>query len=119
VITEEDLFKADEQLTKEILWYAGYTALTVVIFLVIVACFASDPRACIVAFGTGSPCCLLCPCIKSLYKYTDPAKLIQASINTYVPGILVEDDGSMQMYEPSAEETDLLFELINEFMTIS
>lgn len=119
VITNDDLYKADEHMTKEILWYAGYTALTVAIFLILVACFASDPRAFIIAFGTGSPCCLLSPCVKNLYKYTDPAKLIQMSINTYVPGLLVEDDGSMQMYEPSGEEIDLLYELINELIEVS
>ncbi|XP_059175277.1 uncharacterized protein LOC131955256 [Physella acuta] len=119
VITDEDLYKADEILTKEILWYAGYTLLSVVVFLVLVACLALDPRAFIIAFGTGSPCCLLCPCIKSLYKYTDPAKLIQASANKYVPGILIEDDGTIKQYDPSPDEMEALFELVNEFMTIS
>jgi hypothetical protein len=36
-----------------------------------------------------------------------------------VPGILAEDDGSIQMYEPGPEEIDLLYELINEFMTVT
>ncbi|XP_005095064.1 uncharacterized protein LOC101854629 [Aplysia californica] len=119
VITEDDRHKADEEMVRELLHYAGYTLLGVLLFLIIIGCFASDPRACVVAFGTGSPCCLLCPCIKSLYKYTNPSKLIQDSANTYVPGVLIEDDGTVTAYEPSPEETQTLYELINEFMSIS
>uniref|UniRef100_A0A2C9LCL6 Uncharacterized protein n=1 Tax=Biomphalaria glabrata TaxID=6526 RepID=A0A2C9LCL6_BIOGL len=116
VITDDDLYKADEHLTQEILCYAGYTFLAVLFFIFLIACFVFDPRAFVIAFGTGSPCCLLSPCITSLYKYTDPSQLIQASSNKYVPGIIVEDDGSLKSYEPSPEELEYLFELINEFM---
>ncbi|GFS04410.1 hypothetical protein ElyMa_006494400 [Elysia marginata] len=77
VITEEDLNLADQELNRELLRYAGWTLLSVLFFLVLVYCAVSDPRAFVIAFATGMPCCLMCPCIKSLYKYTNPYEMIK------------------------------------------
>ncbi|GFO20815.1 hypothetical protein PoB_004732000 [Plakobranchus ocellatus] len=118
VITEEDLLLADQELNRELLRYAGWTLFSVVLFLILVYCAVTDPRAFIVAFGTGMPCCLMFPCIKSLYKFTNPYKIIQASVNKYVPGILQNDDGTLKTYEPSDEEIASLYELINEVVSL-
>ncbi|RUS75903.1 hypothetical protein EGW08_016336 [Elysia chlorotica] len=116
VINEEDLLKADQELNRELLRFAGWTLLSVVFFLILVYCAVSDPRAFVVAFATGMPCCLLCPCVKNLYKYTNPYKVIQDSVNTLVPGVLQNDDGTLKTYEPSDEEISSLYELVNELM---
>ena len=51
--------------------------------------------------------------------YTVPFYLIylyQEGVNTYVPGILQNDDGTLKTYEPSDEEIASLYELINELV---
>ena len=84
MISDDDLAKADAQAGMELLHYAGWTCLSVLLFLVLLACFASDPKACIMAFGTGSPCCLLCPCYRKLIRFTDPSKLISVRVQLTV-----------------------------------
>lgn len=64
VITEEERSAADQAILKETLTYAGYTLLVALAFIVVTICFVTDPRTCIIAFGSGSPCCLLCPCYR-------------------------------------------------------
>ena len=79
VITEEDRHKADQQMYQEVLHYAGYTALIVLVVLLTVLCAATDPRSFVIAFGTGSPCCLLSPCVRRLYRYTNTKQILQVS----------------------------------------
>ncbi|XP_076445729.1 uncharacterized protein LOC143283399 [Babylonia areolata] len=118
VITDEDREKAEQAVLKELLTYAGYTLLAVGASIFTVVCFLLDPRACLVAFSTGSPCCLIFPCYRNLMQYTDPAKLIRANVNVYVPGIYVEEGGRLREYPPTPEEMDCLYDLVSEFMTV-
>ena len=96
--------------------YLGTTMLTTAGFIFIAVCFARDPMACIFAFGTGCPCCIICcPCIRKFTdKYLDPKKLVQDSMNKYMPGAIVNDDGTMDYYEPTFEEIEILMEIIEE-----
>ena len=119
MISDEDRKAANQALMKELLTYAGYTLLVVAGSIFTIVCFLIDPRACIVAFSTGSPCCLICPCYRNLMQYTDPAKLIRANVNIYVPGIYIEEGGKLKQYPPSPEEMDCLYDLVSEFMSIS
>ena len=118
VITDEDRAKAKQALLKELLIYAGYTLLVVAGSIFTVVCFLLDPRACLVAFASGSPCCLICPCYRDLMQYTEPAKLIRANVNIYVPGIYIEEGGKLKEYPPTPEEMDCLYDLVSEFMSI-
>ena len=119
MITDEDRKAANQAIMWELLTYAGYTLLAVVFSIFTIVCFLVDPRACLVAFSTGSPCCLLCPCYHDLMQYTDPAKLIRANVNIYVPGVYIEEGGKMKQYPPTAEEMDCLHDLVSEFMSVS
>lgn len=69
---------------------------------------------------TRNPWVVLCfrRLLQNLMKYTDPAKLVKANVNLYVPGIYIEKGGRLRQYPPSPEELECLYDLVSEFMTI-
>ena len=118
MITDEDREMADQALMRELLTFAGFTLLGVAGSIFTVVCFLMDPRACLVAFATGSPCCLLSPCYRELIQFAEPTRIIKENINIYVPGIYVEPGGKLKEYLPTFEEMDCLYDLVSEFMTL-
>ena len=49
----------------------------------------------------------------------DPKRLVRDSMNKYMPGVIVKEDGSMDYYEPTSEEIEILHELISEISGVS
>lgn len=117
-ITDEDLQAGNLKRYREIAEFIGFTLLSSAGFIVIGLCFARDPVGFIFAFGTGCPCCIvLCPCIRRFTdKYLNIDKLVQGAMNTYMPGIVMKQDGSLDFYEPTMEEITILMEIIDELM---
>jgi len=117
-VTDEDLKKASYSKYKDIAKFVGVTLLSVVGFTFLAICFIRDPVAFIFAFGTGCPCCLICcPCVRAFTdKYLDTKNLVKDSMNKYMPGVIMKDDGSLDFYEPTSEEIALLHELMDECM---
>ena len=70
------------------------------------------------AFGTGCPCCIICcPCIRKFTdKYLNVKKIIKDSMNRYMPGMIIKDDGTFETYEPSGEELAIMEEILDEIM---
>ncbi|KAH3697925.1 hypothetical protein DPMN_085437 [Dreissena polymorpha] len=117
-VSDDDLRKTNLMQYKHILKYVGMTLLSVVGFVFIGACFIRDPIACIFAFGTGCPCCIICcPCIRSFTdKYLNVKRLVRDSMNRYMPGVIVKDDGTLDYYEPTTEELEIMMEIMEEIM---
>ncbi|XP_045184025.2 uncharacterized protein LOC123542303 [Mercenaria mercenaria] len=115
-VSDEELQKAQRHKYKQIAIYAGWTLLSVFFFVFVGICFLRDPVACIFAFGTGCPCCLICcPCVRAFTdKYLDTKKIMREQMNKYMPGVIVNDDGTLERYEPTPDELDTLAELIDE-----
>lgn len=115
-VTDEDLKKAKLNTYTEVAKYVGMTALSVLVFVTIGICFLRDPVGCIFAFGTGCPCCLLCcPCVRAFTdKYLNMKRIVREQMNKYMPGVIVNDDGTLDFYDPTPDELDLLLEIIDE-----
>lgn len=47
-------------------------------------------------------------------KYTNVKQLVKDSMNRYMPGVIVKDDGTLDYYEPTTEEIEILMEIIEE-----
>ncbi|XP_067653149.1 uncharacterized protein [Haliotis asinina] len=119
VINREEILRAKHLYMKNILMYVGITLGAVFLFVVIAFCFLVNPKQCIIAFGTGSPCCLIIsPCIlKCVEKFLDPGKIVQGQMNRYVPGMVIDEKGKVaETYEPTPEELQALQELVEEVM---
>ena len=115
-VTDEDIAAGRSRGLTETAEYLGITLLSVAGFIFVGICFIRDPVACVFAFGTGCPCCLICcPCIRAFTdKYLDTKKLVRDSMNKYMPGVIVKEDGSMDFYEATSEEIEILHEIIEE-----
>ncbi|OWF51470.1 uncharacterized protein LOC110449110 isoform X2 [Mizuhopecten yessoensis] len=120
VISEADRDNARDAQTKTILIFTGSVLLTVLMFSGITFCFLRDPKACIVAFGTGCPCLLVViPCVmKCLDKYLNPAKIVKENLNRYMPGVIIHEDGTIEKYDASPEEIECITEIVQEVMGI-
>ncbi|XP_069102269.1 uncharacterized protein [Argopecten irradians] len=118
VITDADRASGKNAQVKNILIFTGSTLLTVLMFTAIAFCFLRDPKSCIVAFGTGCPCLLVVfPCImKCLDKYLNPGRMVKENINTYLPGVIINEDGTVEKYDASPEEIECMTEIIGEIM---
>ncbi|XP_046329917.2 uncharacterized protein LOC124113559 isoform X1 [Haliotis rufescens] len=119
VINQEEILRAKHLYMKNILTYVGITLGAVFLFVIIAFCFLVNPKQCIIAFGTGSPCCLIIsPCIlKCVEKFLDPGKIVQGQMNRYVPGVVIDETGKVaETYEPTPEELQALQELVEEVM---
>lgn len=94
--------------------YAGLTLVSVVCISVIALCFLKDPKSCLMAFGSGCPCCFFCcPClVRFAEKYLNPERIVKDNMNKYIPGVIVHDDGKIEHYEPSAKEIERMGEVI-------
>ncbi|XP_033725482.1 uncharacterized protein LOC117315409 [Pecten maximus] len=118
VITESDRDNARNAQLKTILIFTGSTLLTVLMFSGIMFCFLRDPKACIVAFGTGCPCLLVVfPCVmKCLDRYLNPARMVKENLNRYLPGVIIHEDGTLEKYNTTPEEIECMKEIISEVM---
>ncbi|XP_060558059.1 uncharacterized protein LOC132718383 [Ruditapes philippinarum] len=116
-VSDDEIRRAQLNTYKQAAEYAGWTLLSVAFFVFVGICFLRDPVACIFAFGTGCPCCLICcPCIRAFTdKYLDSKKIVREQTNKYMPGIIVNDDGTIDHYDPTPDELDALVELMSEF----
>lgn len=115
-VTDDEVQQGKYRKYIKIAEYVGFTLLSVLGFVLIGYCFLRDPVACIFAFGTGCPCCLICcPCFRAFTdKYLDVKRLVKDSMNKYMPGVIVKEDGTLDYYEPTAEEVEILHEILEE-----
>ncbi|KAK3580134.1 hypothetical protein CHS0354_034075 [Potamilus streckersoni] len=117
-VTDEDYGRIQSQQYLQILKYVGITIGCVAGVSFLAYCFIRDPMAFIFSFGSCCPCCILCcPCIKKFVdKYMNPDKIVRDSMNKYMPGIIVREDGTIDTYPITAEETECLHAVIEEIM---
>ncbi|XP_052777724.1 uncharacterized protein LOC128215032 [Mya arenaria] len=117
-VTDAELKQASYWKYRDIAKYAGTTLLSVACFAFLGICFIRDPVAFVFAFGTGCPCCLICcPCVRAFTdKFLNVKGLVKDSMNKYMPGVIVKEDGSLDHYEPTPEEVEILHELMEEIM---
>ncbi|XP_050397090.2 uncharacterized protein LOC126815473 isoform X2 [Patella vulgata] len=115
IISEEDILRGRKQRVKSILKYLGLTLLAVLGFSVVAFCFLTDPKSCIIAFGTGSPCCLIiCPCILHFVKrFLTPGAMIRDNTNKFIPGMMVHPDGRLETYDPTPEEIEAIMDIVD------
>ena len=117
-VTDVDLQRAKYGEVTRTAKYVGMTLLSVTCFVFIGYYFIRDPVAFVFAFGTGCPCCIICcPCIRKFTdKYLNVKKIIRDSMNRYMPGMIINDDGSFETYEPTGEELAIMEEILDEIM---
>ncbi|KAK6184847.1 hypothetical protein SNE40_007218 [Patella caerulea] len=115
IISEEDILRGRKQRIKSILTYLGFTLLAVLGFSITAFCFLTDPKSCIIAFGTGSPCCLIiCPCILHFVKrFLTPGAMIRDNTNKFIPGMMVHPDGRLETYDPTPEEIEAIMDIVD------
>ncbi|KAL3885060.1 hypothetical protein ACJMK2_025158 [Sinanodonta woodiana] len=115
-VTDEDYGRIQREQYLQILKYVGITIGSVAGFSFLAYCFIRDPMAFIFSFGSCCPCCILCcPCIKTFVdKYMNPDKIVRDCMNKYMPGIIVRDDGTIDTYPITDEETKCLHAVIEE-----
>lgn len=116
VITADD--RNEEARAKarqaDLLKYLGGTLISVAIFSFIGYCFVKDPKGCIHAFGMGCPCCIVClPCIRKCQEKTDMEAVMKENMNRYMPGMVIYEDGTIEAYEVSPEEIDIVMEIVD------
>lgn len=98
----------------DLLKYLGGTLTSVAIFSFIGYCFVKDPKGCIHAFGMGCPCCIVClPCIRKCQEKTDMEAVMKENMNRYMPGMIIHEDGTIDAYEVSPEEIDIVMEIVD------
>ncbi|XP_041367263.1 uncharacterized protein LOC121381908 isoform X2 [Gigantopelta aegis] len=116
VISQEEVLRAKHLYIKKVLMYVGITIASVFVFTVIAIFFITDPKSCILAFATGSPCCLvLSPCIvKGLSQFLNPGQVVRDQMNTYLPGMLIDRDGNIELYEITPGEIEAVQVMIND-----
>ena len=117
-VTDKDLRRAKYGEFSNTAKYVGLTLLSVMCFVFLGYCFIRDPVAFVFAFGTGCPCCIICcPCIQKFTdKYLNVKKIIKDSMNRYMPGMIIKDDGTFDTYEPTPDELDIMAEIMDEIM---
>ena len=115
MVSDADRKKAEQEKLRSILTYVGSTLLSVLLFSAIAFCFVKDPKSCILAFGTGCPCCILClPCYFRLRERWDPKKKMKENLNKYLPGMIIHEDGTIEAYDASPEELEIVADIIDE-----
>ena len=112
-VTDSDHAAASQAPTQAMLLRIGLALAGVVIFAVLAYCVAQDPMSFLYSLGMGIPCCFLCVgcCTRCFHNYLDPREIIKSQINKYMPGIIVNEDGTLEEYDISEEESDLMMQI--------
>ncbi|CAC5395660.1 unnamed protein product [Mytilus coruscus] len=51
----------------------------------------------------------MCPCLMNQLKmYLEPNKIVQDQMNTYMPGLIIHEDGKLENYKPTPEEMECI-----------
>ncbi|XP_071140755.1 uncharacterized protein [Mytilus edulis] len=114
-IDANDIKGADKSQIKFILKMIFVTLGTILLISLIAYCFIKDPKTCIIAFGSGCPCLLyMCPCLMNKLKmYLEPNKIVQDQMNTYMPGLIIHEDGKLENYKPTPEEMECILDIVD------
>ncbi|CAC5388027.1 unnamed protein product [Mytilus coruscus] len=114
-VDTKDIKEADKSQIKFILKMIFVTLGSILLISLIAYCFVKDPKTCIIAFGSGCPCLLyMCPCLMNRLKmYLEPNKIVQDQMNTYMPGLIIHEDGKLENYKPTPEEMECILDIVD------